>query len=177
MFQIASAIDSIVKEVWNNDIKDDYENGRLRREGSLQCSLYYHLRRKIGEQYLTENNLFIYAEFGYFDKEVDLAIVHIVGETITPVALFELKYKNSANGNEFYKDVEKVIQYINQSQDNALCKHYLCFIQEAEFEEMSENFSWLSKEQAKLSKGKITELTGGLFKPSNNTVYWTIVEH
>ncbi|MGE5662015.1 MAG: hypothetical protein ACM3X1_07170 [Ignavibacteriales bacterium] len=176
--EIHSIIDSIVKDTWINDIRDDYKKDKLRREGSFQCSLYYHLRNKIGEQFLEENKLCIYAEFGYLGKKVDLAIVQNKNGKIVPVALFELKYKNSANDSEFYKDVKKIISYIEQEPKAAKWKHYLCFIQEAEFEEMTSDFSWLNDEQINLSRGRIVELTGGLYKPSeDNMGYWTIVEH
>ncbi|MGD8189060.1 hypothetical protein ACQCN2_03565 [Brevibacillus ginsengisoli] len=175
--EIYSIIHSIVKDIWINDIRDDYKKDRLRLEGSFQCSMYYHLRRKIGEQFLEENNLSIYAEYSYLGKKVDLAIVFNNRGTSEPVALFELKYKNSTIDTTFQKDVKKVFRYIEQEPKGAKWKHYLCFIQEAEFEEMTDDFSWISKELVSLTKGRTVELTGGLYKASEEKDYWIIVEH
>ena len=55
-------IDKIIKDVWLEDICEDYGNGLLIKEASLQCALYHHLRLRLAD-ILEKNNLYIYPEF------------------------------------------------------------------------------------------------------------------
>lgn len=90
-----------------------------------------------------------------------------------PLAIFEFKYLNSINNKPFNDDIVKVLNYI---QYDELCKFYLGFIQEVEYE-IPDDFSWLSEEQRLLSNGRITELSGGFFKPGAKKSSWLIKEH
>ncbi|WP_229740741.1 hypothetical protein [Ornithinibacillus halotolerans] len=112
------------------------------------------------------NNLRIFTEFHMEGQRVDLVIVEINPDLIWKesledcvidiVATIEMKFKGQGvNDSPFYKDIEKVIQYINGWGVNT--KHYLAFIQEKYFIK-DEITSWLSDEQINSSKGKLVEL-------------------
>lgn len=71
-------IDKAIKEIWLNEIVNDYDEGLLLKEDSLKCSLYHHMRNKL-DYILKENSLRIYPEF-YFKSlkyRADIAIVEI----------------------------------------------------------------------------------------------------
>lgn len=59
---VRRTIDRAIKMIWLKEICEDYGNGNLLREASLQSSLYHHLRTRL-EDVLKANNLFIYPEF------------------------------------------------------------------------------------------------------------------
>lgn len=71
-------IDKVIKEIWLNEIVDDYDEGFLLKEDSLKCALYHHMRSKLSIV-LEKNNLRIYPKF-YFKElkyRADIAIVEI----------------------------------------------------------------------------------------------------
>jgi hypothetical protein len=53
---ILNEINNIIKSIWVNDIKLDYDNGHLLKEDTLKNSLYFHLRTKLSN-ILEENDL------------------------------------------------------------------------------------------------------------------------
>ncbi len=157
------------KVVWQNNIATDYKKGRLRREASLQSSFYYHLRNKIGDATLDSYNAVIYPEYHYKDKRVDLAVLAFEDNyQAIPLAIFEFKYKNIISDKPFLKDVEKILRYID-NEDN--CLFYLGFIQEAEFTDSEDNFTWLNKAQSKKAGKRLIEMTGGLYRPNEEPVW------
>ncbi|MDQ0192670.1 hypothetical protein [Paenibacillus wynnii] len=94
------------------------------------------------------------------------------GDVVVPLAIFEFKYMNTASDRLFFKDVDKVLTL---AYEEKLCKFYPGFIQEAEYTEMSENYSWLTEYQNTLGSGKLIEMTGGLYKP-NEQPQWIVRE-
>ena len=75
---VLKEIDRAVKEIWLNEVVNDYDDGFLFKEDSLKCCLYYHLRNRL-EKLLKDNNLRIYPEF-YFSElkyRADIAIVEM----------------------------------------------------------------------------------------------------
>ena len=75
---IIRLIDKTIKEIWVNEIKNDYDEDYLLKEDSLKNSLYFHIRSTL-EDVLRDNNLRIYPEF-YFTElkyRADLAIVQM----------------------------------------------------------------------------------------------------
>lgn len=76
--KVRKIIDAAIKDVWLSEIRDDYIDGKLIREASLQCSLYHHLRNRL-ESVLEENNLYIYPEFVFRDLHyrADLVIAEM----------------------------------------------------------------------------------------------------
>ena len=56
-------IDKVIKELWISDIAADYEAHRLLKEDCLKNCFYYHLRRRLGDDFLEANNLQIFTEF------------------------------------------------------------------------------------------------------------------
>jgi hypothetical protein len=75
-------IDGAIKAVWKNNIKHDYKKDHLLKEDTLKNSFYFHLRKKLGNRYLEDNNIRIYTEFNEHDLKktklrADIVIVEI----------------------------------------------------------------------------------------------------
>lgn len=70
-------IDNAIKKIWCKEIKMDYENYSLLKEDSLKNSFYYHLRTKLTDSFLQENNMRIYTEFYLNGIRADLVIAKI----------------------------------------------------------------------------------------------------
>ncbi|WP_308637326.1 hypothetical protein [Paenibacillus silvisoli] len=160
------------KEIWEHNIAIDYDKNRLRREASLQSNFYFHLRNKIGDATLDFFNAVIYTEYHYKGKRVDLAVVQLLDGKILPIAIFEFKYKNSADDTEFKKDVTKIINYID---DSDVCTFYIGFIQEAEYADLNDSYTWLEESQIQKASGRVIEMTGGLYRPDEESI-WSFKE-
>ena len=50
-------IDKEIKLLWKEDVSADYDACRLLKEDCLKNCFYYHLRRRLGDEFLDENNL------------------------------------------------------------------------------------------------------------------------
>lgn len=161
-------IDRAIKHVWLKEICEDYGNGKLLREASLQSSLYYHLRSRL-EDVLKNNHLFIYPEFyipelGYF---ADLAIVQLdlsasgrLSDRVVDIAaIVELKYEGGgAQGtlDVIKADLQKMKQYAKQLNENCQC--YFGIIYETECDWLS----WLDRRSTEhWADGRMTELNAG----------------
>ncbi len=172
MNDLSIIVKNAAKEIWQYNIASDYDKNRLRREASLQSSFYYHLRSKIGDVTLDFYNAVIYPEYHYKGKRVDLAVVQLQNGKMHPIAIFEFKYKSSADDTEFLKDVDKIIRFIDESDT---CIFYIGFIQEAEYADIDDNFTWLNDSQIKRASGKVIEMTGGLYRPDEKCI-WSFKE-
>lgn len=75
--KIYKEVDSAIKRVWLEDIKEDYLRHSLLKEDSLKNAFYYHLRRRLGDHYLLDNHLRIYTEFYYMGLRADLVVVKL----------------------------------------------------------------------------------------------------
>lgn len=166
--KVKEEIDRAIKQIWVEDIVDDYANSALLLEDSLKCSFYYHLRRRLGSL-LVENNLKIYPEY-YFSNlgyKADIAIVEIDPEkndyirnrVTSVVAILELKYKSGYSKNkeeEIKRDIQKLRQYHYTECPKCLC--YLAVI----YEESCYVTNWMDKRSTgknKWANGCATELT------------------
>lgn len=149
----------------------DYNKGRLRREASLQSSFYYHLRNKIGDATLDHFGASIFTEYHFKGKRVDLAVVSHSGSY--PLAIYEFKYKDMVSDKPFLDDVEKIINYIADNQD---CDFYIGFIQEVEFEELDDSYTWLNEAQKRIAQGRLVEMTGGMSRSNEDDPIWTFNE-
>lgn len=160
-------IDQVIKEVWINDICEDYGKGKLLREASLQSSLYYHMRSYL-KDVLDEHNLFIYPE--YYVPELkyraDMAIVEMdfsagghLSERVSDVAaIIELKFENgTAKGTTdiIKADLQKFKLYAQQMEN---CQFYFGIIYETECKWLH----WLDRRSTKhWADGCMTELNAG----------------
>ncbi|MDR9856216.1 hypothetical protein RJP21_21675 [Paenibacillus sp. VCA1] len=63
-------IDRTLKETWLHNIKNDYLSNFILLEDSLKNVFYYHVRSKLTDAFLNENNLRIYTELntGYGER-------------------------------------------------------------------------------------------------------------
>ncbi len=166
---IKKKIDGAIKDVWKNNIKHDYKKDHLLKEDTLKNSFYCHLRKKLGNKYLEDNNIRIYTEFNEHDLKktklrADIVIVEIkkdydgyLGDAVKSIiAIIELKYQpHYASYNVFYKDVEKTKNYIRTFKIESL--FYLGFIHEKKH---VRNTEWLDGRQtANWANEKVTILS------------------
>lgn len=174
---ITQIIDKEIKQMWLNEIAEDYREHRLLKEDSLKNAFYHHLRNRLGDDFLDKNNLRIFTEFsdGMLQgtkKVADIAIVEMANPSKSYskplreyveniVAIIELKYKNgSASTNEnINRDVQKLKEYIQIH--NIDCQYYLAVIQEAHLGKQN----WVNGNAVRgWAKGKVTELTASYDK-------------
>lgn len=177
--KVKKDIDKNIKEVWLNEICEDYGKGMLIKEASLQCSFYHHLIHRL-TSILEENNLYIYPEV-YF-KELkyyaDLAIVEMdmnqqtiyLGDRMTDVAaIIELKYDggNSKTASDYIKrDMPKIKTYVHSLPYD--CQYYFGVIYETECEWLH----WFDKRSTNnWAGGCLTELNAGYL---NEQMYFEV---
>lgn len=168
---LEDTIDKAIKELWVEDIAADYDSHRLLKEDCLKNCIYYHLRRRLGDDFLKENRLQIFTEFNDgplhgTGKRADVAIVKLMPEgkdgysshlrnyIEDVVAIIELKHKNGQSATEeIYKDFQKLKDYIQK--DKIDCQYYEGIIHEVQWGEKA----WLDKRSSNnWARGKVTEL-------------------
>ena len=177
-------IHQIVKNVWIEDIKNDYQNSYLLKEDSFKNAFYFHLRKRLGDDYLLDNNIRIFTEYYIDGERIDLVIVEIdpekaiedfLGECIVRIiAVVEMKYKGSTVSERYFDDdIEKIVRYINKFKSNTI--FYPAFIREKAFH-LDEVTYWLPEEYLECSKGKVIELYTFIDAESEEMV-WLVKEH
>lgn len=176
---VQKEIDKAIKDIWLHNICNDYGNGLLIKEASLQCSLYHHLQNRL-DILLKENNLYIYPEF-YF-KELkyfaDLVIVEMdmnleqtcLSEKLTDIAaIIELKYDggNAISTSDYIKtDISKMKEYVRNLDYD--CQYYFGVIYETECKWLH----WFDKRHTNnWANGRLTELNAGYL---DETMYFEI---
>jgi hypothetical protein len=60
--ELVKLIDRTIVDIWENEIKSDYECGWLLKEDTLKNALYFHLRSKLGKVF-ENNDVRIFTEF------------------------------------------------------------------------------------------------------------------
>ncbi|MCL1829188.1 MAG: hypothetical protein FWG32_06800, partial [Oscillospiraceae bacterium] len=174
---VIKVIDRAIKEVWKKSISRDYRTFSLLMEDTLKCSLYYHLRKKLGERFLSDNNIRIFSEFTRGDLtgtgcKADIAIVelkksfseqHLGANIKSTIAIIELKYDH--NDNAFVKDIRKIKSYITDLKVD--CLYYLGFIAEKEYEipnwlDGRQTNNWANKKVVVLSANREVDGDGTL---------------
>lgn len=168
MIPLLTTVDRAIKEIWINNIKNDYSNDYLLLEDSLKNSFYFHLRSKLTDDFLNAHNLRIYTELhtGYGER-IDIAVVkindsgdtHLRDRIVDYISVIELKHKwRQVPIKPFIDDIQKIKRYLKR-KDYVNCQYYLGFIHEAEYD--LEETAWLSsREQSTWAKGNLTELSG-----------------
>lgn len=167
--KVRKIIDATIKDVWLSEIRDDYIDGKLIREASLQCSLYHHLRNRL-ESVLEESNLYIYPEFVFRDLHyrADLVIAEMdmdkeekyLADCIKDVvAVIELKYTDGVSKQAIdyvMSDINKFKNYIN----NLSCDFQAYF--GVIYEEECSWLYWADKRRTNTwANGRLTELNAG----------------
>ncbi|MEK1828968.1 hypothetical protein AAAC51_07415 [Priestia megaterium] len=180
---VSQFVHSVIQKVWLEDIKQDFDEKRLLRERSLQCSFYYHLRRRLGEDFIEENNIQLYPEFPIGNEKADLAVVVVdpnstainLEDRVTEVlSIIEMKHKNAkARERCFDEDIDKIMSYIKYIQSDAM--YYIAFIREKYFDP-NEVINWITNEQALESNGQLTEMHsyGNLH---TDEMIWNVIEY
>ena len=133
---VKKEIDKAIKRIWITEICEEYGDGLLVREASIQCSLYHHLRNQL-KYILDENNLYIYPEFYFsqFRYRADIAICEMdmcmetydLHDRLKDIAaIIELKYGGSSN---YIKgDIPKLKNYVQSLGFD--CQYYFGSIDE-----------------------------------------------
>lgn len=163
-------LDRIIRDIWCNKIKSDYDNDLLLLEDTLKCTFYYHLRNVLVQNQTGSQRLIVCAEFKPWKGEreaIDLAVVRLpdkkdkntpLREQIQEVlALIELKYKcKSVSPNslkkECKKDRQKLLKYARNHQN--------CLLYEGVIYERDNKKGDEVKEHLRSKKGKVTTMFG-----------------
>ena len=100
----AREIDSWVRHIWLNVVKNEYEHGRILEESNLHSTIYFHLRKLVESSKAKKTKPFIYSEMpfsttmggeGKKNPRVDLAVVILDEKKEAPkdlLAVIELKH-------------------------------------------------------------------------------------
>lgn len=165
------------------DIKRDYNNKVLFKEDSLKNAFYYHLRSRLGDTFLTANDLCIYTEF-YLNtgQKVDLVIAEVDFEKARNehlrnciknlVVVIEFKYTNSVDDKPYVKDIDKLIKYI-KNLPYVDTHYYAAFIREIEYLEECSS-SWIEDEHKIKINKNLTELLASYVK---GEMTWEVINH
>ena len=182
--EILDTIHRRIKYIWEEKIKEDYDDGWLLKEDTLKNVLYFHLRNELSVLF-AENNIRIFTEFtddkfkntGYrpdmviaevdFDKEDGTYYGDDVKECI---AVIEIKFKTKNGADAISADYDKLETYISKLNVNAHL--YMATI----WEEFDEPTTWIRKNAA-WAKGKVTELNASYIKNSDYETQFYVCEH
>ncbi len=181
--EVLDTIHRRIKYIWEEKIKEDYDDGWLLGEDTLKNALYYHMRKELSVLF-TENNLRIFTEFtdGEFrgsKKRPDMVIATVdlnkdndyYGDNIKEcIAVIEIKFKASKYSNCIYDDYDKLQGYIDDLGINA--RLYMATI----WEEFDEPTTWIRKNAA-WAKGKVTELNASYIKNSDYETQFYVYDH
>ncbi|MBT2717564.1 hypothetical protein [Bacillus sp. ISL-57] len=181
---VKEVIDSAIKAVWKKDIQKDYNDKFLLKEDTLKNSFYYHLRMRLGERFLIDNNIRIYTEFKFLEERIDLVVVEVDPNKTSLVQLsdcvkkiisvIEMKYK-SKEVSEFCfdKDIIKIMKYKDVMDNETM--FYTAFLREKSFKP-EEVTHWLPDEDVEKAKGRVTELYSYINSELND-MEWLIKVH
>ena len=180
--EIFNQIDTVLKYIWEYDIKQDYDKQYLLKEDTLKNALYFHLRNKLSALF-EKYNLRIYTEFtdDIFKRtscRPDLIIAEInpdleedyLGKCVTRiVSIIEIKFQSNSYSaiKNIKSDYDKIHWYINNLSFDGKC--YMATIWEAD----DKPTTWIRK-NAKWAKGKLTELNASY---ENDEMRFYVYEH
>ncbi|MFK2827112.1 hypothetical protein QYG89_15865 [Bacillus sp. B190/17] len=181
---VTQFVHSTIKKVWLEDIHREYKKSFLLKEDTLKNSFYFNLRRRLGDDFLEESNLRIFTEYFIDGERIDLAVVKIdpikaqndyLGNCVTKViSVIEMKYKGKyAREALFDADVNKVLSYMDKLDGDTM--FYIAFIREIYFNS-DEVTNWVTDEQKKKAKGKLTEMFS-YGEIESNDMIWHLIEH
>lgn len=169
LLDVQGHLDQVIKEVWLNEIRNDYNTDYLLLEDSVKCAFYFHLRNRLGDGWLSRHRLRIYPEYHVSKKrKVDIAIVQLVSKQNrlgyhlrdcieTELALIEFKHKQGTSINPFINDRNKLRDYAYDYPSSQL---YAYFIHENHYSK--DNLKWFfdGRQARGWAKGRVTELLG-----------------
>lgn len=180
---LRNRIREIVKHIWMNEIRQDYDNSLLIGEDTFKNALYYHLRKYLKYEFEVEN-IRVYTEYYIRDAKAkaDLFIGYLNPETIKgfeetrewynikeavePLAIFELKYKNYFKAHkDFISDFIKVKEKYEKSDELPKCDYYIAHISECNLEKL------LFVDKAHKKNFFITELAA-MWDNKNEEMIW-----
>ncbi len=182
--ELIKLIDQTLTDVWENEIRSDYECGWLLKEDTLKNALYFHLRHKLGTVF-EYNDVRIFTEFtdcefkgtGY---RPDIVIARVDmnapskywgDDVIECLAVIEIKYKSGFTpSNTIIADYEKLKHYAQELDVTA--KLYMATIWEYE----DDPTTW-ERKNAAWAKGRLTELNASYIRNSNHEMQFYVCRH
>lgn len=182
--ELLDLIDKTMISIWENEVKADYNSEWIMMEDPVKCSLYFHLRNRLGKIF-EENNIRIYTEYNIKkflgeNKRPDMVIARInpemdydfLGEAVTDIlAIIEIKLQAGfRSASNIYNDYEKMKEYAQKLPKTA--KLYMAAIWEWE----DEATSW-ERKNAAWAKGVLTELNASYIKKSNYEIQFYTYQH
>ena len=168
--RIIKEIDKAIKEIWKNEIAEDYIEKYLLREDSLKSALYFHMRNRL-DDLLYENNMRIFTEYwiSSLKYRADMVIVKVenpddyayIADAVTDiVAVIELKYKangDEATAAEIKQDIWKFKDYV-QVGGMTETQFYFGVIYEVDCDYLQ----WMDNRSINnWADGRVTELDAG----------------
>jgi hypothetical protein len=173
-FELIQYIDKSIKEIWTNEICEDYTSHSILKEDSLKNALYHHLRARLDGY--KKDNIRIFTEFSDnllkgTGVRADVAIVKLKDKLEMPylgddieeiISLIELKFNGDrCQPYQVMSDIDKAKKYIKElKMDN--CQFYLGFLHECSYP--IKEIKWLDKRASSTwAKGRVTELTACRF--------------
>ena len=181
--KILELIDYTIKNIWENEIAYDYDDGWLLKEDTLKNSFYFHLRTKVGKIF-DENDIRIFTEFrdDKFRKSgfiPDMVIAKIgwdgntnyYGDDVEEcLCVIEFKLKTGYNSaNTIYNDYQKLYDYTQKLGVD--CKIYMATIWE--YEDDATNWE---RKNAAWAKNHLTELNAS-YEPGTTNMRFYVFEH
>lgn len=182
--ELLDLIDKTMISIWENEVKADYNSEWIMMEDPVKCSLYFHLRNRLGK-ILEENNIRIYTEYNIKkflgeNKRPDMVIARInpemdydfLGEAVTDIlAIIEIKLQAGfRSASNIYNDYEKMKEYAQKLPKTA--KLYMAAIWEWE----DDATSW-ERKNAAWAKGILTELNASYIKKSSYEIQFYTYQH
>lgn len=182
--ELIKLIDQALIDIWENEIKSDYECGWLLKEDTLKNAIYFHLRSKLGTIF-EYNNVRIFTEFtdwkfkgtGYRPDMV-IARVDMNGElgywgdaVIECLAVIEIKYKSGFTlHNDIIADYKKLKYYTQELGVNS--KLYMATIWEYE----DDPTTW-ERKNAAWAKDRLTELNASYVRGGDHEMQFYACKH
>ncbi len=176
-------IDDTIKNIWENEIAYDYDDGWLLKEDTLKNSFYFHLRMKLGDIFY-KNDIRIFTEFtdDKFKKSgfrPDMVIAKMnfekdgtyYGDDVEEcLCVIEFKYKTGYNSvNSIFEDYKKLRNYTQTLGVD--CKLYMATIWEHE----DDPVNW-ERKNAAWAKNRLTELNAS-YKRGTQDIQFYVFEH
>lgn len=167
-------LDRVIKEIWKNELQNDFKNNLILNEDTLKNALYHHLRAHF-EKDKSFSDLLIFTEcndYEFFnlkyrpnliiatknhEKKSTYKDIHINDV----IAIFELKYKSDncfKVEDKIYHDFDKLKSYKNIYPN---CQFYNMAITLGDFDRAE----WLDINEDEWAIGCVTELIA--YEPNN----------
>lgn len=182
---VKDRIKDVVRYIWMNDIRVDFESDMLLGGNSLETAFYYYLRKYLRYE-IERDDLRIYT--GYFvrqaSEKADIVIAHMdtdklraikrdkedifstANDALEILCVFKFLHQNYSGGaDEFCAIIDTVKENFSVTAELSECDYYLGFISEYYYQ----RFSWVGSIDS--GKYSINELTA-VWDEEENGLIW-----